>query len=131
MEKIIFYEPYFKSDLHNDINETFDSYNLKETLILTNKINSYLSKKEKTLLTSLLTEIKNFGINDIDYLIIHNIGCTKRIVYKNLQNKKRIAHIFLIDYYVYELIKEKSVYDNLFKVLGLGTLFGAFAYFKN
>lgn len=135
MEKIIFYEPYFKPQSHNDINETFTLHNLDETLILTNKIKTHLSKKEIKLTTSLLNEIKNFKIDDIDYLVIHNIGCTKRIIFKNLQDRKKIAHVFLVDYYVHDLIQkrkeEMKTYDNLFKVIGLGSLFGIFAYLKN
>ena len=140
MDKILFYEPFFKPASHIDINEVFDPYTLEENLIITDKIRNHLSHKEIQLTTSLLNEIKQFktskfNIFKIEYLIIHTIGCHKRIVFKNTQGIKGIVHIFLIDYYVHDLIKEnkeeKDTFNNLFKVLSLGTLFGIFSYFKN
>lgn len=127
MDNIIFYEPYFKSK-NNDINEIFECKDIK----LSENVKLHLSEKELELMISLLKEI---NIKDIDYLVIHNIGCTKRIVYKNIQECKKIAHIFLTQYYVHDLIQKRKeqmiTYDNLFKVIGLGILFGAFSYFKN
>jgi hypothetical protein len=128
MDKIIFYEPYFKPQ-SRDINENFT---LEQDLYLSELCVKNLSAKEINLTTSLL---KKFNITNISYLIIHTIGCDKRIVFETKQKNGKIAHIFLIDYYVHKLIEKRKekidTYTNLCKVLGLGTLFGVFSYLKN
>jgi hypothetical protein len=129
MEKLIFYEPYFKEH-HNDVN-----IDLTRDFDFELNLNQHLTIKEFNLVISLLKDFNNSNLNNIKYLIIHNIGCNKRIVFKNIQEKEHIAHIFLTDYYVHDLIKqnkeEMKTYENLFKVIGLGAIFGIFSYIKN
>lgn len=128
MDKIIFYEPYFKPQ-SRDINENFT---FEEDLTLSQLCSKNLSVKEINLTTSLL---KKINMTNISYLIIHTIGCDKRIVFETKQTNGKIAHIFLTDYYVHKLIEKRKeeidTYTNLCKVLSLGSLFGIFSYLKN
>ena len=131
MDKIIFYEPYFKTE-SRDINIKVHS---KQGLVLNDTCIKHLSKTEINLVSSLLEEIKNDDRFDFSCLIIYNIGCTKRIVFEKTGKNRENMNMFLIDYYVHKLIEKRKekieTYTKLCKVLGLGTVFGVFSYLKN